>query len=517
MKKIYLTLTVAAAALFTSCDMDLAPIGTIDDSKAIEKVSDLEKARNGIYDGLRSISTGGAVYYTDIQMDQFMGLTINGNQNGDFSHGSILPNNSSIEGMWAGCYSRIADANYLLGHAEHVLENPKLTELERFEANRYVAETKFARAYYYYYLFDHFCESYSEDKANVPAKGLPLVTVFNPTGDLAAYPGRSTMAETFTLIDKDLEEAYEGLKAYEDGAVYEDGTRPEITPMAPYVNSYVVLAFQARLALLRQDWKTAVEKANLVINSGIYTLANTTNYAKMWSDDESNELIFRPISTNTELGIGSIGGAYIDGNPELAYYIPSNTTLYLTYENRTNDVRWSAFFKTRRLSANGTTYAAYAFNKYPGNTNLYTGTSNNLMNMGKPFRLSETYLILAEAACEDGDIQTANDALNTLRKNRIKKYKDETYESVNELRQHIRNERTSELLGEGFRMSDLRRWKLGFDRDASYPLNSKVTEIFVQIDADVKYVVGDHRYVWPIPTREMENNPQLKGQQNPEY
>lgn len=511
MKKIYLTLTVAAAALFTSCDMDLAPIGTIDDSKAIETVTDLMKARNGIYEGLRGICTGGAVYYTDIQMDQFIGLTINGNQNGDFSHGSILSNNGSIQGMWASCYSNIADANYLLGHTEQVLENPELTEEEILEAKRYIAETKFARAYYYYYLFDHFCESYTAAKAEEPAKGLPLVTVFNPTGDLAAYPGRSTMAETFALIDKDLEEAYDGLKAYEEGAEY------EIIPMAPYVNSYVVLAFQARLALLRQDWKTAVEKANLVIDSGIYTLANTTNYAKMWSDDESTELIFRPISTNTELGIGSIGGAYIDGNPELAYYLPSNTTLNLTYTNRTNDVRWGAFFKTRRLNANGTTYAAYAFNKYPGNTNLYTGTSNNLMNMGKPFRLSETYLILAEAACEDGDIETANDALNTLRKNRIKKYKDETYESANELRQHIRNERTTELLGEGFRMSDLRRWGLGFSRDGSYPLNSIVSEIFVKIDTEVTYEVNDHRYVWPIPNREMENNPQLKGQQNLGY
>ncbi len=104
MKKIYLALTVAAASLISSCDMDLAPVGSLDDGNAIESVTDLMKARNGIYENLRSIATGGYVFYTDIQMDQFMGLTINGNQNGQFAHGNINSSISDIEGVWANCY-----------------------------------------------------------------------------------------------------------------------------------------------------------------------------------------------------------------------------------------------------------------------------------------------------------------------------------------------------------------------------------------------------------------------------
>lgn len=507
MKKIYLALTFVAGTLLSSCDMDLAPIGSLDDNSAIETVSDLSKARNGIYESLRSMATGGYLYFSDIQMDQFLGLTINGNQNGIFAHGNIFSNNESIEGVWAGCYSHIADANYFLGHADRVFDAAE-NEDDVLEINRYIGEVKFARAYYYAYLFDHFCESYTAAKADQAAKGLPLVTEFNPTGDIATYPGRSTMNETFELIDQDLKEAYTALKAYEDGTGY------KTIPMSPYVNSNVVLALQARLALLRQDWKTAIEKANAVIATNSYELATIDDYAAMWANDESNEIIFRPISTNSELGISSTGGAYIDAAEDKAYYVPTFSAGYESYED--GDVRFDAFLDARRLTANGTSYPAFVFNKFPGNKALYTGTNNNIMNMGKPFRLSEIYLILAEASYENNDAATANSALNMIRKNRIEDYEDATY-SGEVLRQQIREERTKELIGEGFRMSDLRRWGLGFTRDSSYPISASLPDIFVVVDTQVSYIPGDHRYVWPIPSTEMENNPQLKGQQNPGY
>lgn len=507
MKKIYLALTFVAGALLSSCDMDLAPIGSLDSENAIESPADLMKARNGIYEALRGMATGRNLFYSDIQMDQFMGLTINGNQNGIFAHGNIYSNNEGIEGVWADCYGNIANANYLLGHAEKVIEKTE-NELDRLECERYVAETHFARAYYYYYLFDKFCESYTAEKGDVAAKGLPIVTVFNPTGDIATYPGRSTMNETLELIDQDLEDAYDGLKAYEESS--KDFV---ITPMAPYVNSNVVLALQARLALLRQDWKTAIEKANAVINSNVYTLADTENYSDMWTNDVSDEIIFRPISTNTELAISSTGGAYIASTDDMAYYVPTYTFSYEAYDDE--DVRFDSFFELRTLTANGTGYMGFVFSKFPGNPSLNTGTTNSLLNMGKPFRLSEIYLILAEASYENGDAATANSALNMIRKNRINDYEEVSY-SGEVLRQQIREERTKELIGEGFRMSDLRRWGLGFKRDASYPI-SNLADIFVVVDTQVEYIADDHRYVWPIPNAEMETNPQLKGQQNPGY
>ena len=508
MKKIYLLLSFVAGLLFTSCDMDLSPVGSLDDESAIETPTDLMKARNGIYNNMRSFATGGYIYYTDIQMDQFIGLTINGNQNGILAGGTILSNNSSIESVWAGLYSNIADANYLLGRANALLEKGGWTEEELIDINRYIAETKFARAWYYSYLLDHFTSNDPADK-DKPASGVPIVTVFNPTGDVASYPGRSTIAEVYAQIDQDLTDAYAGLSAYEK----EDATN--LQPMAMYLNTNVIKALQARLALLREDFATAVSKANELINSGIYTLATTTNYAQMWANDNSEELIFRPVSTNTELGISSIGGAYIDANPKMAYYIPSYTAY--SYYNLATDQRFKAFFKAAQLTANGDDYGCYVFNKYPGNDALKQNANINLMNMGKPFRLSETYLILAEASYALGDEKTANEALDTIRKNRINRYNQTSSYTGLELRDEIRSERTKELIGEGFRMSDLRRWGLGFQRNGEYPIQPATEEIFKTVDVNVSYISGDHRYVWPIPTTEMENNPQLKGQQNPGY
>ena len=86
-----------------------------------------------------------------------------------------------------------------------------------------------------------------------------------------------------------------------------------------------------------------------------------------------------------------------------------------------------------------------------------------------------------------------------------------------QLRQQIRDERSKELIGEGFRMSDLRRWNLGFTRDGNYTYNPDVKNIMVYAGLQVSYNPGDYRYVWPIPADEMEINPQLAGQQNPGY
>lgn len=64
-------------------------------------------------------------------------------------------------------------------------------------------------------------------------------------------------------------------------------------------------------------------------------------------------------------------------------------------------------------------------------------------------------------------------------------------------------------------MSDLRRWGVGFTRDESYPILPALAGWF--LGAEIQYAPNDYRYVWPIPTSEMEITPALKGQQNEGY
>ena len=71
------------------------------------------------------------------------------------------------------------------------------------------------RAYSYFFLADHFSEPYAEVDATKEGTGAMLVTKYNPTGDVDAYPSRSSLDATYALIESDLEAAYSGLKEYE--------------------------------------------------------------------------------------------------------------------------------------------------------------------------------------------------------------------------------------------------------------------------------------------------------------
>ena len=97
-------------------------------------------------------------------------------------------------------------------------------------------------------------------------------------------------------------------------------------------------------------------------------------------------------------------------------------------------------------------------------------------------------------------------------------YQDSRYSGV-ALMEQIKTERVKELIGEGFRLGDLRRWKQGFDgRDGNYAKAGYDLDGFlINMAMDIKYTSTDYRYVWPIPSAEMVVNPQLKGQQNPGY
>lgn len=519
MKKILLSIFLGLG-LLTSCDMDKAPVGALDDQNALQSVNDFARFRNGIYNSIRSMNSGAYLYDSDIQSDQFIGLTTAGNRTGELNNGLLTPSSQDITPIYQAMYSRIQSVNYFLGVAEAaVATEGRFDEDQLVDMNRYIAEAKFARGYYYYWLMDRFCQDYTPDKADTPALGLQLVTKFEPTGDSSTYPGRSTFAETLKRINDDLTDAFNGL------AAFEQVSNSALKPQSPYINTYIVRALQARIALATKDYPTAATKASEVINSGLYTLANLNNYIDMWTDNNNNEIIFKPFVDATESSaISSTAYGYISYQDDnTASYIPTMDVLFsyewtITPEGaiEANDVRFDAFFKIWQLNFEGDLALGIVFFKYPGNAAIISGTDYR-KTIPMPFRLSEQYLILAEAsAATAGGETAANNALNTLRKNRIKGWTDQNY-SGTALVNQIREERGKELIGEGFRLSDLRRWGLGFQRDGDYPLSPALEDFIVPLSLSCVYTANDYRYTWPIPTDEMEINPQLKGQQNPVY
>lgn len=509
MKKIYFSLMLIGALAFSSCSMDKTPYGELDDKTAIRSTDDLRQFRNQLYSYMRSVTSGSWLYRTDIQMDEFHGLISNGNREGEYSNGLFNSSSSDIESHWLNCYRVIAVSNSVISNAETLAASA--SNEDKVAISRYIAEAHFVRAYMYFWLADHFCQSYTQTDPSKAATGLPLTTTYNPSGEISTYPSRSTLNETFDLIESDAKAALEGLQTYEASGADDAASITEQN--SSFISSYAVLAFQARVALVKGDWATAKAKADAVINSNKYPLTTVEDYSKLWSNDEGTEVIFRPYMSPTELG-GSNGEEYISDSETTADYIPTYATLALYGEG---DVRFDSFFKVyNKLDVEGTKYQAYAFNKFPGNTALRTTTKNNLMNMSKVFRTSEMYLIAAEAEARLGNTDSANQYLQTFQQNRYEGYEAGT-QSASTILSVILDERQKEFIGEGMRMSDIRRLGTGFQRYASHRENTDLDAIVVKAGQSLKYDADDYRLTWPIPKAEMDANPNLAGQQNPGY
>lgn len=503
MKKIFLSI-ICLGAMLSSCDMDLQPSGVLDDETALVTVTDCERYRNGFYTNLRALTGGAYISYPEIQMDEFFGTIINGNRHGSLSNGVILSGDSDFESIWGGCYGAISSVNFFLEKVQAIYELETTTAEDRAKLDRFVGEAKFARAYYYYYLVDHFCNSYTNVNP-AEAMGLPLNDTYNPTSDNSTYLSRSSLEDTFKFIEKDAKDAYDAMIAFEET------NKTYLVAQAIYLNSNVVKAFQCRIAFLKGDYQTAKTLAEELINDGLYTITLRKDYAKMWTEDTGSEIIFSPYGSQSE-GAPATGTMWLSALADKADYIPTPFVAEELYVR--NDIRNTCFLKSRDLVYESELFTSPSFTKFPGNPALGV---NTFQNRTKPFRLSETYLILAESCFELDDEDGANDALNAIRSNRILRFNPVDY-SGTELRDQIRLERQRELIGEGFRMSDLRRWKLGFARtnDAYAAPYAAAGDIVVKAGL-ISYKEDDYRYVWPIPSSEIQVNPQMKGQQNPGY
>lgn len=501
-------------AVVTSCDMSLKPAGTIDPESELF-FTDMTKLRTGMYSSFRGACTGAYLTYPDLMADHFNGTIDNGNRNGIIANKLFTTSTSEFSSVYSACYGSIASINFNIEEFEkfrttHVLTDEQLVLLDLYEG-----EAKFFRAYRYWYLFDHFCQHYSADKGDDPALGLCITTKYNPTGDNSTYPGRSTMNETLKLINDDITDAYNSILAYEN--IY------SITPssQSAYLNSDIVKAFEARIKLNLEDYDGAIAAAEPIIESNRYPLTPYSAYEKIWTNDTGTELLMVPYASASEGGAASLWSVYNSTKSvDEADYIPCEPLL-MSYD-RTNDARFNSFFKGQNLNIDAEDYTAYILVKWPGNSELGTG----MLNKAKPFRSSELYLILAEAYAEKGTNESKGlDYLNTLLKARYKANKFTNLDlSGEDLIDRIREERSKEFVAEGFRLSDLKRWGLGFTRDIDYPEvdqlagnRTPLSEALNPLGGRVKYSPNDPFYTWPIPSDEMDINPQLKGQQNPGY
>ncbi|TKG97332.1 RagB/SusD family nutrient uptake outer membrane protein [Puteibacter caeruleilacunae] len=193
------------------------------------------------------------------------------------------------------------------------------------------------------------------------------------------------------------------------------------------------------------------------------------------------------------------------------------------------------FRKFNRGQGYNVTYSGYKLFKYFNQLN--TGIQNKDFADAPIFRMGEVLVNYAEAAFELGsfDQSIADLTINNLRVrggvdplNLATMVEDPSRDtSVDPILWEIRRERAVELMAEGFRFNDLRRWRKVNDYAGEEKLGAWINnadynnKIPIQGGASEGYVspygvppgFPDYYYLYPIPTEQIVLNSQLE--QNP--
>lgn len=486
--KLYMLL---AAALFlsTSC-LDKYPEDAILADKAIKTADDVNQAVIGIYSAFQSsaLYSGYLTLLPDIQSDFVYAVNGYSNTYGEIWRWDILSTDTNIESVYGALYGVIGRCNFLLDQVDGVRQSTT-DDNALDQIDQCCGEVYFARALAYSELIKLYCKAYEGDEAAKNELGVVLKEHYNSEEPVV----RSSLYDSYQLVLKDLDKAADYLKL-------EEGSTATLYNY-PYFCEYTVYALRARVALYMKDYVAAMEYASKVIDSKKYSLTNANlnsydsslnDYQYMWSTDNSTEIIWKVGFTVNSYG-GALGTVFF--NYDFISYKPDYVpALWVINSYSDADLRASAFFTTLTTGYDhGLSWPLLA--KYWGNSTFW---NNNIPHvcMPKVFRLSEQYLIRAEAYCGQGDYNNAGKDITTLRNARYSTYGGSTTLTKDNWLETIEEERVKELYMEGFRLTDLKRWHKGFTREPQQESITSGSSLKVEADAPL--------FVWPIPRHELE-------------
>jgi hypothetical protein len=416
----------------------------------------------------------------------------------------VLADDSDVESVYAALYTIIGRCNFFFAYVDRIrasiTDDEQLDALQELEGDVY-----FARALAYSELVKMFCKAYDPQSAETDL-GVVLVDSYYNPGEVV----RATLKKSYEFILADLAKADEYI----------------VRSPSEYVSWFtpvVVDALYARVYLYMQEWEKANEYATRVIDgyqdgddfhTSVHRLASVnlevnssvgvmSQYQYVWNYDQGSEIIWRVGFTQTSYG-GALGRVFMNYNMVnyLPDYVPSEEVL-VSYSSQ--DMRRQTFFRSGLRIGYSYTLTQPLLVKYEGNYDFLAADVRRYyhVSMPKPFRISEQYLIRAEARCrmvEQGvsgmSYSQAAADIATLRAARYTTGSGASLSADNWL-DIISAERVKELFMEGFRLHDLKRWDRGFERK---PQSNSIKE-----GNSLKIEKGDPRFVWPIPQHELDS------------
>jgi hypothetical protein len=457
---------------------------------------------------------------------------VNGSNARNIAEGAYGTNQQRITNEWSYHYSGIRKSNQLLANID------KITTLDAGLKARYIAEARALRAYQYFQLMTWYGD-------------VPLITTEISVSD-AAGVARTPRAEVLDFVLKELDAAAADLPL---NTAYATTDRGRFTKGA-------ALAVKARVLLYEGRWAdvTAVTEQLLGGQAGTYSLF--PSYAGIFSPSNegnsevmldlqylfpsrtySEQRLFIPrtegklisaIAPTQELvndylmangkAINDAGSGYSEATPYVGRDPRLSATLvYDGYKWQRPDGS-SILIRTLpgtgdnsvdRADASPTGYYVAKYFDPTADANLNSGLNLILV------RYADVLLMHAEAKNELGQLTAAewDRTIGALR--RRAGFTDPaalTFPGGDKasLQAVVRRERRIELAMEGLRIFDLRRWRTAETALKGFAHGIKVGDPNV----DNGYLRVDQRtfdpakhYLWPVPQRERDINPNLT--QNP--
>lgn len=338
--------------------------------------------------------------------------------------------------------------------------------------------------------WDHFLAVNTYAKAYDPATAAQDggVCIMNHY-DLEATPTKSTVAEVYDFIIRELEEAAPLL---------------QVTPVNIYhPNKAFAYALLAKVYLFHRDWEKAkvAAETSLAINSALadYNLINNaggTAYYKIFAKENNPEVL----SYHWISGWG--------GSEQVAFYHYGMISPELKNLFESNDLRYKLFLRDSGTSiTNWFDFGSGAAIWTPAITNIDRFT---YMTVG--LRTAEVYLMAAEAYARLNNLSVATNYVNLLRAKRLSGTDTDiaTPATQKEMMDQIILERRKEILFGFSRFFDLKRFNL----EAEY--QKTITRTFPVVNITPEHPQRTYTlqpnskmYIIPFPRTATDKNPNL--------
>lgn len=467
----HISILLAFVMLVSSCSknfLDEEPSTSVSVEKAILTDGDMMESLAGLYRILDGYYLFGRniVVFGDLLADNVYISSTNSSRLLAQNNYTFTVSSSEAKLLWSQSYYGILQANRIIGSSLKAGDN----------VNQLRGEAYTIRALCYLHLVNFFATPYT---VKPDADGVPLITVSTDVGGAFITPARSSVAQVYDQIIKDLDSAYQLM--------------PDVTPAihtasSNFIARYAAKALQARAYLYKGDYANARDAALLVVQKGGYTLAGDANsFSSYWASGVARtdklETIFE-LNNSAAANNGVEGLDYIYSSNGLGDLLATDDTYAL----------YTATDKRRGLIIDGTrnSYQAYIINKYQ-NANKTDKDEIKLL------RYAEVLLTLSEAYARLNDGTNALKYLNQVAQNRDASLAAYTY-SGPALVNAILTERRKELAFEGLRFFDLTRTNVDFTRQN---MGVKAYSFYT----DVK--TTDFRRLQPIPEAETGANPNI--------